>query len=95
MYITHHHQIAVIDACMAIEKMSIEVEECVTRCVGFYNESETRSIRQKQFDELTSMLGEGKEPTMGFTDWKARGVKGIRPLMVKFFLLVQVMFGTK
>jgi hypothetical protein len=65
MYELHATQLAVISVCIEIEKLVVEIHAVADRCIDLYNKSDTRSVRQKQFDELTCMLGEGRPPTMG------------------------------
>jgi hypothetical protein len=141
-------QLEVISLCIEIEKLVLEVHIVAQRCIKNYNDCETRNQRFKQFDELTSMLGDGRPPTVGkrgavvltcdpprllmqlctlvppalrqpclcfpsrhqivrvfivsvvdmccicsgtgFADWRERGVVGVRPTMMKFFLTAQV-----
>lgn len=57
-----------ISQCIGIEKLVLEVHAVTERCVQAYCAAETRSHRCKQFDELTCMLGEGREASAG-TPW--------------------------
>eukprot|EP00600_Ochromonadales_sp_CCMP1393_P003918 CAMPEP_0174992338 /NCGR_PEP_ID=MMETSP0004_2-20121128/22452_1 /TAXON_ID=420556 /ORGANISM="Ochromonas sp., Strain CCMP1393" /LENGTH=225 /DNA_ID=CAMNT_0016246307 /DNA_START=99 /DNA_END=776 /DNA_ORIENTATION=+ len=85
-------QLKVIDLCIEIEKVIETVSECAERCIASYRTADTRNLRHKQFEELTCMLGEGKAPMPGFEDdWRGRGCIGVRPVMVQFFLSVQVL----
>jgi len=58
-------QLEVIHECINIENFVLDIHVVADRCIKLYNEAETRSIRQKQFEELTCMLGEGRAPTKG------------------------------
>jgi hypothetical protein len=58
-------QLEVISLCIEIEKLVLEVHVVAQRCIKNYNDCETRNQRFKQFDELTSMLGDGRPPTVG------------------------------
>lgn len=60
-------QLEVITECINIENFVQDIHLVAERCIKLYNEADTRSIRQKQFDELTAMLGEGKAPTKGMS----------------------------
>jgi hypothetical protein len=55
----------VISLCIEIEKLVLEVHIVAQRCIKNYNDCETRNQRFKQFDELTSMLGDGRPPAVG------------------------------
>jgi hypothetical protein len=58
-------QLEVISLCIEIEKLVLEVHIVAQRCIKNYNDCETRNQRFKQFDELTSMLGDGRPPAVG------------------------------
>lgn len=74
---------------MHIESLCLEVSLALDRCVDAYNEAELTNIRYRTFDELTSRLGEGFEPSVAYDDWRRFGCEGIRPSILRFFNLMQ------
>jgi hypothetical protein len=81
----------VIRLCIEIEHLVSAIFLCKDRCVKAYASSEIQTDRYKTFDELTARLGEGQHPIEGFFDWRQHGVPGLRPVMVDFFVEVQLM----
>lgn len=84
-----------IELSITIEKKVNEIGLCLDRCVAGYDASETRQIRQQQFDELTCLLGEGRQPMLGFKDWRLHGAVGLRPYMISFFSTVQLLANAR
>lgn len=76
---------------MKIESLQQEIEQCLLRCIQAYNTSELYVDRYRTFDELTARLGQGFEPTAAYSDWRAKGVPGLRPMLFLFFNTLQHM----
>ena len=76
---------------MEIEHLVKDISFCLDRCVAAYNASELFIDRYKTFDELTARLGEGFPPTPAYQDWRKEGVPGLRPHVVNFLNMVQLM----
>ncbi len=80
-------QLEAFELCLTIEKKVTDIKKIKEKSVNFFNNCGTYAERNASFDELTANLGDDVAPKEGFApdDWRFIGVKGLRPMMVKFF----------
>lgn len=73
----------IIDVSTLIDRHIEMLKECLLECAIQYGQAETHATRNVAFDKFTAMVGDGAKPRHGLSDWRAQGVKGYRPLVVK------------
>jgi hypothetical protein len=84
-------EIQILELYHQIEKLIIDIIDCLTRCVQAYNTCELYVDRYTVFAELTARLGEGFLGSTAYEDWRREGVPSYRSAVIQFLIMIQKM----
>lgn len=82
-------QLQLVDVSVKIESHVDELHCVLLDSIKRFNSCETYEERNKSFEQVTAMLGDDYPAREGFKDWRGKGCKGLRPLVLLFFSVVQ------
>ena len=77
-------QLDVIEQFMDMEKYRNEIIDCLTRSLRAYHAADVHAERNLTLLEFTARIGDGYKAQLGFDDWRGTGVRGYRPMVIKF-----------